>query len=283
MEILNSNNREKEIIKACNDGDTKALNNLNINKQEANLRVGDISLLEIACMEGYYHLINMLIYKGAIWDDTIVKILINKRYYLSLKILLDETIKRLQEKKEPIQRFCSYYLAIACRYEVPEMIYHLIYKGANPNFIMQEDEFTNNGFLFIRKYTPLSIACKNGNMDIIKALVKNGADINNRTNTENQSPLEIACLYHKLNVVCYLIEHGADINSHYEENETAMQIACKNGDLLIVKSLKECGAEVDSGCFMLAVSYKHYDVLEYLGFNNELLEEVRNNNEEIIE
>lgn len=74
---------------------------------------------------------------------------------------------------------CSYYIK------------DLIEMGANPD----------SNFL-------LGIACENENMDIIKLLVENHADVNLKSSNNNQ-PLRIAYKKNNSEIIDYLIEHGA--------------------------------------------------------------------------
>ena len=60
-------------------------------------------------------------------------------------------------------------------------------------------------------------ACKNGKKDIVKYLVKHGADIN-KENKEGETPLFNACYSGKKDLVEYLVEHGADINKEVMKN-----------------------------------------------------------------
>ena len=53
--------------------------------------------------------------------------------------------------------------------------------------------------------TPLYIACKNGNINVVKYLVENGADINKK-NKDKWTPLFIACYKEHIPIVKYLVE-----------------------------------------------------------------------------
>jgi len=78
---------------------------------------------------------------------------------------------------------------------------YFIEHGADPNNNVSE------------KRTPLIIACKKGNEDLIKCLHECGdADINDRNNYK-YSPLYIGCMKGNVSIVRYLVEHGANVNS----------------------------------------------------------------------
>ncbi|XP_047144666.1 protein phosphatase 1 regulatory subunit 27 [Hydra vulgaris] len=66
----------------------------------------------------------------------------------------------------------------------------------------------------IRKpgWSALHHACKNGNKEIVKLLLKNGADINLRSE-DNLYPLEISTLGGHFELSMFLIENGAILQS----------------------------------------------------------------------
>ncbi|KAL6618511.1 ankyrin repeat-containing domain protein [Neocallimastix sp. 'constans'] len=92
--------------------------------------------------------------------------------------------------------------------------------------------------------TPLFISCKNGNIDIVKYLVKNGVDVNTDT-IFGETPLFYKCRGGNVVIVKYLIEHGADINKENNFGEIPLFISCEKGNVDIVKYLVEHGADVN--------------------------------------
>ena len=70
--------------------------------------------------------------------------------------------------------------------------------------------------LMTRIYYPLSEACKSGNLEMVKLLVENGADVNshNPDDTE-QTPIHVALAFCKddwYEIIMYLISKGASID-----------------------------------------------------------------------
>jgi ankyrin repeat-rich membrane spanning protein len=96
--------------------------------------------------------------------------------------------------------------------------------------------------------TPLIIACENGNLDIVKALVKAGADIN-AVDIYNLSPLGYAATYGHSEIVVYLCEF--DINPNIVRigkfaDETPLMYAAWKCNKEAVEALIKKGADVNA-------------------------------------
>lgn len=88
---------------------------------------------------------------------------------------------------------------------------------------------------FIDEY--MSIACRNGHLDIVIWLYEQGADI--RENGD--SCVKSACMNGHLDILIWLHEHGADIRT---ANDICMANACMHGHLEIIKWLHEHGVDM---------------------------------------
>jgi len=84
---------------------------------------------------------------------------------------------------------------------------------------------------------PLIEAAENGNLEKIKELVKNGADVNSISDY-GDTALMLASQYGQLEVVKYLLEKSADIHTKDEDGKTALMWASENGYTKIVELLK---------------------------------------------
>lgn len=89
--------------------------------------------------------------------------------------------------------------------------------------------------------TPLSYATSFGNIDGMRLLLDNGADVNSK-DINSWTPLFYAIRYGNLNAVKLLIDRGANITMQNKFGNTPLQVACKRGNLEIVELLLEKGA-----------------------------------------
>ena len=102
-------------------------------------------------------------------------------------------------------------------------------------------------------------ACINGNLEIVRLLVRLGADINS-----DGEPLRYAVSYGHLDIVDFLLKAGADI--HIAE-DSLMNTAGRFGNLEIMKLLLKYGADpkIDSNLTLLQAStYGHDSVVKLL-------------------
>ena len=95
--------------------------------------------------------------------------------------------------------------------------------------------------------TQLLVACEAGNLDIIKYLVENGADVN-LSNTSWSTPLLVACQNRNktksVTIAKYLLEHGADPNMRVL-GRSLLERAFEMTDFNLIKYLIQHGANVN--------------------------------------
>jgi ankyrin repeat protein len=68
-------------------------------------------------------------------------------------------------------------------------------------------------------------ACFTGDIDRVKILLQNGADINVQ-NISGRAALHCACLYGHIKIVELLLSYGADVNIKDNSNSTPLHYAC---------------------------------------------------------
>lgn len=78
-----------------------------------------------------------------------------------------------------------------------------------------------------------SWAIANGQLDVVKCLVKNGADVH--INEDEVELLRLATIYNRLDVLKYLVEQGVNVHAG---NNQLLRFAKKTGNLDIVEYLK---------------------------------------------
>ena len=116
----------------------------------------------------------------------------------------------------------------------------------------------------------LFLATKLGNLQIVKCLVENGADINQKGGYLNETVLMLASDKGDLNLVKYLVENGADVNEEDKDESTPLLLATDSGDLEKVKYLVENGADVNAvnninqTALHLASENGYLEIVEYL-------------------
>ena len=96
--------------------------------------------------------------------------------------------------------------------------------------------------------TPLLAAIKTGNIQIVKILVENGADVNLESIYDSGyqiiSPLFYSILYNNYDISDYLISKGADINCTDKNNDSIFIVKTRMGDDKAILYLIEKGADV---------------------------------------
>ncbi|KAM7345903.1 protein fem-1 homolog B isoform 1-T4 [Cochliomyia hominivorax] len=102
----------------------------------------------------------------------------------------------------------------------------------------------------------LWVAAGLGHLQVVKLLVKNGANVNHNTKAQS-SPLRAACYAGHLDIVKYLIENGADVNLCNKYNNNCIMIAAYKGHSLVVDTLLKNGSNPNeqSLCGATALHY----------------------------
>ena len=103
--------------------------------------------------------------------------------------------------------------------------------------------------------TALWAACTGGHIEIVKYLVKFGADVNKTTLTRS-TPLRGASFHGFLPVMEYLLQKGADINTPNCIGQSPLCIAAMRGELEAVKFLLSHGADINQ-CTINGYSVMH--------------------------
>jgi ankyrin repeat protein len=154
----------------------------------------------------------------------------------------------------------------------------LLKAGANPN--ARFTEHSNQAIILLLKgisismydgVSPLFVAAKQGNRDIVQLLINAGANLD-KVGSFN-SPLHVAIKSNHNEIVDLLIASGANVNIQEEFELTPLHIASSQGQLSIVDKLIKAGAQVDllsvegETALELAYSEDQDEVVRYLVVN----------------
>jgi ankyrin repeat protein len=113
--------------------------------------------------------------------------------------------------------------------------------------------------------TPLLVASERGHLDVVRALIAAGADVNANV-VIGWKPLQVASADGNLGMVTALIAAGADVNADID-GDTPLQVASEQGHLGVVAALTAAGADVNAedvnGATALLWAYRrgHLDVV----------------------
>ena len=91
--------------------------------------------------------------------------------------------------------------------------------------------------------TPLHLASQCGHFEIVRLLIKHGADADAR-NCSQRTPLHLASFLGIPETVQVLIELGADVNARDEEHKTPLHLALSSGSPETLRVLIKHGAKV---------------------------------------
>jgi len=93
--------------------------------------------------------------------------------------------------------------------------------------------------------TPVVIAAREGNLQKVKALIDDGADINTKENHGRRRPLLIVAIEMKdEDLIAYLLDSGADINQHRQDGQTALHVAARMNRLDLCNRFLAEGVEL---------------------------------------
>lgn len=110
--------------------------------------------------------------------------------------------------------------------------------------------FSESLYLSLAGITPLFLAARNGNSELVKALVRAGADVNKLGGAQRIGPLHWAAHKEYSEVALFLIEHGGDVLLKDGEGRTPLSMA----SLVLAEKMIGQRAQMQlhtvAGCFL---------------------------------
>lgn len=91
--------------------------------------------------------------------------------------------------------------------------------------LLRRPELSSVNFVDENGMNPLSNACFKGNIDVCKALIERGADVNSCQHEHGYTPLMFAALGGHVRLVSLLLDHGAKTSAINSVGRTASQMA----------------------------------------------------------
>ena len=138
------------------------------------------------------------------------------------------------------------------------------------DYLLEQGFNVNSTKSWVDCDTPLHVATKAGNIEVVKCLIKHGADVMAKDEFAN-TPLLCAVQMGNKEVVQCLINHGADVMASGFWNDTPLHCAAVNGNKKVVQCLIKNGADVlavwlekDSYPWMIACERKDIGLMTAL-------------------
>jgi ankyrin repeat protein len=123
-------------------------------------------------------------------------------------------------------------------------------------------------------HTALMRAALVGNTQMVKELIQQGADINQRDES-GRTALMFAAINAHYETMKLLLDHGADVNAKSNKGGTTLMGAAMAGDLKMVQVLLAKGADVDArlsdtneSAATLAEKHGHAEIARLLSQND---------------
>ena len=148
-----------------------------------------------------------------------------------------------------------YYQPLSNGYDGVQRIRELIADGAKPDI---QD---------INGWTALLVCARNGwtqHLGMIKVLLDAGADVNKAHIVYHFTPLMVSAYNGHTEIVRELIRRGADVNFITNKGDSAIENAAHVGHLEVVKVLIAAGAVITDGVFTHVIKNGHIAILKYL-------------------
>jgi ankyrin repeat protein len=126
--------------------------------------------------------------------------------------------------------------------------------------------------------TPLHLAVKMRNFNLVEFFLKSGAEIDAQ-DKKGRTPLLYAISQRQTKLAKFLISNGADYNLANNEGVSPLHQASYSGDIEIVKFLLNIGVKGNLGTkngstsYQIAITRGNYRIADYLKFYNQSIKQ----------
>jgi len=111
------------------------------------------------------------------------------------------------------------------------------------------------------------------NPELALALIKKGVAINKPAGYDSRTPLMQAAAFGRIDLIKRMLKRGADVNAKDRYGETPLVFAARNGDLKIFKLLTDAGGDINAeykpgecseSVLSNALLKKRYEIIQYM-------------------
>ena len=212
------------------------------------------NIFHVLCMKGRFNGVKYLIENGYDLTKDYQSDVISKETQYKFKSLSDsDVITNIREKNTPLVPP----LFLACTNMHFDIAKYLVENGADPNSGFMVLCKTCQDLDFIKYFVE-----KGANVNLLfkPSWLDNLSNSYSFRGTKYYSPITNACFNSNIEVIKYLIDSGADIRSQH-----LIEIAVGNQDIALLKYLVSKGADVNEGIPLLyAVSSGNFEMIKYL-------------------
>lgn len=191
-----------------------------------------VPIIQWAVDKKYNDIVKLLLEKGSTFENddfSIVYGLIRNKDFDNFKLMIEKGLK-LNEVREETDKLPILNWAIKNNYDDIALL--AINKGADFNF----------GVVGLK---PINLLLENKKIELIKAIVEKGFDINEYLYEGNNLTLLSWSVVNKnLELASFLVDKKVDTNKLLPNGMTALMIAAQNNDIEMVKILLKGGADM---------------------------------------
>lgn len=156
----------------------------------------------------------------------------------TVRATLDSDKKNINNFIVNVDGFEYTELGVNCKNNNIQRVEELISKGADIQIAKKNDVY---------EYDALYVAIENKHLKIIEFLLNKKAEINQVYDEEGTTPLVLACKLNDVEIVKALLRHGADVNgvklAETDYSLTPLFVAIENDNINLVKLLLDAGAD----------------------------------------